>query len=165
MPDFYLIILFLSQVYRNERQMITSPSLEAAKKAGKKLTLVPLVLLFLRSWGMLRFCIYLTSSVNKSESIRKAQHILLYFQVSVKKKYIFFERCLRVKYRKEMRLESSEGRESSNAFDSHQRIIQVSVVTLNRITVSLRLIIARQFQLTNLYVPRFSCARTSLDKS
>lgn len=69
--------------------MITSPSLEAAKKADKKLTLDPLVLLIPRSWGMLRFCIYLTSSVNKSESIRKAQHILLYFQVSVKKKKFF----------------------------------------------------------------------------
>ena len=61
--------------------MITSPSLEAAKKADKKLTLVPIVLLFLRSWGMLRFCIFLTSSVDESESTRKAQHILLYFQV------------------------------------------------------------------------------------
>ncbi|XP_078375162.1 G-protein coupled receptor 157-like [Oculina patagonica] len=85
---FVLVLIFYGllklhirqEVYRNERQKITSPSLEAAKKADKKLTFVPLVLLFLRFWGMLRFCIYLTSSMDESESTRKAQHILLYFQ-------------------------------------------------------------------------------------
>ena len=58
-------------VYRNERQQIKSSALEAARKANKKLTFVPLVLLFLRFWGMLRFYVYLTSSVDESESTRK----------------------------------------------------------------------------------------------
>ena len=77
----YFCAFLSSQVYRKERQQIKSSALEAARKADKKLTFVPLVLLFLRFWGMLRFYIYLTSSVDESESTRKFKKILLYFQV------------------------------------------------------------------------------------
>ena len=55
-------------------------SLEAAKKA-KKLQFVPLIMLFLRTWGMIRYYIYITSSVNESESVRKFQVALIYIQV------------------------------------------------------------------------------------
>lgn len=57
-------------------------SQEAAKKATK-LQFVPLILLFLRFWGMIRFYIYITSSVNQSESTRNFQVYLIYIQVSI----------------------------------------------------------------------------------
>lgn len=55
-------------------------SLEEARKADKQLTLVPIIFLFLRSWSMIRFCIYLASSVHQSQSLLGAQEILIYFQ-------------------------------------------------------------------------------------
>ena len=56
---------------------------EEARKADKQLTLVPIIFLFLRSWSMIRFCIYLVSSAQQSQSLLDAQEILIYLQVSV----------------------------------------------------------------------------------
>lgn len=56
---------------------------EEARKADKQLTLVPIIFLFLRSWSMIRFCIYLASSAQQSQSLLDAQEILIYLQVSV----------------------------------------------------------------------------------
>ena len=54
---------------------------EEARKANKQLTLVPIIFLFLRSWSMIRFCIYLVSSAQQSQSLLDAQEILIYLQV------------------------------------------------------------------------------------
>lgn len=67
-------------MYINERSYIACKSLEAAKRFDKKLTLVPVIFLCLRSWGMMRFAIYLSSSVHESQSVRNAQEVLIYFQ-------------------------------------------------------------------------------------
>ena len=56
---------------------------EEARKADKQLTLVPIIFLFLRSWSMIRFCIYLVSSAQQSQSLLDAQEILIYLQVSM----------------------------------------------------------------------------------
>ena len=110
---FRLLIQWLYTVFVG---FLSLQFLEAAKKVDKKLTLVPIVLLFRRSWGMLRFCIYLTSSVIESESTRKAQHILLCFQVSVAKD--IFVHCVRVKYKTETR-----GRE-----ENRKRVVAVQAI-------------------------------------
>ena len=78
----------------NERNLIACKSLEAAKRFDRKLTLVPIIFLFLRSWGMMRFCIYLTSSVHESHSERSVQEVLIYFQVSVVLVFHIFVRQL-----------------------------------------------------------------------
>lgn len=70
-------------MYINERNPIARRSLEAAKRFDKKLTLVPVIFLCLRSWGMMRFAIYSSSSVHESKPVRNAQEVLIYFQVSV----------------------------------------------------------------------------------
>ena len=70
-------------MYINERNPIARRSLEAAKRFDKKLTLVPVIFLCLRSCGMMRFAIYSSSSVHESKPVRNAQEVLIYFQVSV----------------------------------------------------------------------------------
>jgi len=85
---FILVIVFYGllkchirrEVIHNERQQITNASLEAVKNANKKLQFVPPILLFLRFWGMLRFYIYITSSIHESESVRHIQEVLIYIQ-------------------------------------------------------------------------------------
>lgn len=84
---FIIVIVFYSllkchineEIARNERYQMKDYSQEAAKKATK-LQFVPLILLFLRFWGMIRFYIYITSSVNESESTRNFQVYLIYIQ-------------------------------------------------------------------------------------
>lgn len=70
-------------MYINEGNPTARRSLEAAKRFDKKLTLVPVIFLCLRSWGMMRFAIYLSSSVHESKPVRNVQEVLIYFQVSV----------------------------------------------------------------------------------
>lgn len=85
---FILILIFYGllkchlrqEVYINERNPIARRSLEAAKRFDKKLTLVPVIFLCLRSCGMMRFAIYSSSSVHESKPVRNAQEVLIYFQ-------------------------------------------------------------------------------------
>lgn len=84
---FIIVLVFYSllkchireEIARNERYQMKDYSKEAAKKATK-LQFVPLILLFLRFWGNVRFYIYITSSVNESEATRNFQVYLIYFQ-------------------------------------------------------------------------------------
>ena len=67
---------------------------EEARKADKQLTLVPIIFLFLRSWSMIRFCIYLVSSAQQSQSLLDAQEILTFdfvrpFKILIKSIIIF----------------------------------------------------------------------------
>ncbi|CAH3121119.1 unnamed protein product [Pocillopora meandrina] len=90
---FILILIFYGllkchlrqEAYINERNPIARRSLEEAKRYDKKLTLVPVIFLFLRSWGMMRFAIYSSSSVHESKPVRNAQEVLIYFQVNGRK--------------------------------------------------------------------------------
>ena len=72
-------------MHRNERHRIRSNALNAAKRADKRLTFVPVIFLILRSCGMLRFCIYISSSEEELKSTKtlNIQEVLVYLQVGV----------------------------------------------------------------------------------
>ena len=80
-----IIVLFddYFQLHRNERHRIRSRSLEAVKRADRRLTCVPIIFLILRACGMLRFCIYISSTMEElqSETTRNIQEVLVYVQV------------------------------------------------------------------------------------
>lgn len=87
---FVLILIFYGllkwhlreELHRNERHRIRSNALNAAKRADKRLTFVPVIFLILRSCGMLRFCIYISSSEEELKSTKtlNIQEVLVYLQ-------------------------------------------------------------------------------------
>lgn len=87
---FVLILIFYGllkwhlreELHRNERHRIRSNALDAAKRADKRLTCVPVIFLILRACGVLRFCIYISSSAEElhSAETRKIQEVLVYLQ-------------------------------------------------------------------------------------
>ena len=67
------------QVYHHQKQFSSPQSKESALKAEKRLTLVPVIFVLVRTWGTLRFIIYMSLGI---EDTNKAwEKCLLYLQV------------------------------------------------------------------------------------